>query len=212
MMESGFHGCDLDDSLKCKLEESGTQNTHSVMEKAAAWFRSRSIFVVAYGTGCGAIEMPPTFTSRYDAERMGVVGVATPRQADLIILSGYLAYKTLRRVIRTYEQMQKPKYIITLGSCPINGGMYWDSYNTIKKLDDYLPVDVSVVGCMPRPEAVIDGFSLLQKRIKNGEKAGWEKYDENLDFYKKNQKRVLGNHVDPSYETDWYNLENGSEV
>ncbi len=207
-MESGFYGS----SLKCKFEESGIPNTHAIMEKAVRWFESRSIFVVAYGTGCGAIEMPPTFTSRYDAERMGVVGVATPRQADLIILSGYLAYKTLRRVIRTYEQMQRPKYIISLGSCPINGGMYWDSYNTIKKLDDYIPIDVAVTGCMPRPEAVIDGFVLLQKRIRNGEKAGWEKYDENLKFYKDNQKRVLGGHIDPSYETDWYNLNGGGKA
>jgi len=209
MMEKGFHGCDLDGSLRCKLEESGMENTYSVMDKAVKWFQSRSIFVVAYGTGCGAIEMPPTFTSRYDAERMGIVGVATPRQADVMILSGYLAYKTLRRVIRTYEQMQRPKYIITLGSCPINGGMYWDSYNTIKKLDDYLPVDVLVPGCMPRPESVIEGFVLLQERIKSGEKAGWQKYDENLEFYKNNQKRVLGNHIDPAYETDWYNLNGG---
>jgi len=208
-MESGFHGDNLDKSLRCKLEESGEVNTHSIMEKAANWFRSRSIFVVAYGTGCGAIEMPPTFTSRYDAERMGIVGVATPRQADVIILSGYLAFKTLRRVIRTYEQMQTPKYIITLGSCPINGGMYWDSYNTIKKLEDFLPVDVYVTGCMPRPESVIEGFVLLQERIKNGEEAGWQKYEKNYEFYKANQKRILGGHIEPSYETDWYNLEGG---
>ncbi len=208
-MESGFHGDNLDKSLRCKLEESAEVNTHSIMEKAANWFRSRSIFVVAYGTGCGAIEMPPTFTSRYDAERMGIVGVATPRQADVIILSGYLAFKTLRRVIRTYEQMQTPKYIITLGSCPINGGMYWDSYNTIKKLEDFLPVDVYVTGCMPRPESVIEGFVLLQERIKNGEEAGWQKYEKNYEFYKANQKRILGGHIEPSYETDWYNLEGG---
>ncbi len=209
-MESGFHGSDLDKTLKCKLEESGLVNTHSIMEKAANWFRSHSIFVVAYGTGCGAIEMPPTFTSRYDAERMGITGVATPRQADVIVLSGYLAYKTLRRVIRTYEQMQKPKYVITLGSCPINGGMYWDSYNTIKKLEDFIPVDVYVTGCMPRPESVIEGFVLLQERIKNGEEAGWQKYEKNYEFYKENQKRVLGGHIEPSYETDWYNLEGGA--
>ncbi len=208
-MVEGFHSNSDEKVLKCKLEESGLVNTHSIMEKAVKWFESRSIFVVAYGTGCGAIEMPPTFTSRYDAERMGIVGVATPRQADVIILSGYLAYKTLRRVIRTYEQMQKPKYIITLGSCPINGGMYWDSYNTIKKLDDFLPVDVYVTGCMPRPESVIEGFVKLQKRIKEGQKCGWELYEENHDFYKANQKRVLGDHILPSYETDWYNINGG---
>ncbi len=204
-MEIGFHG----DEFTCDMGAKHTKSAQSLIEEAISWFRSRSIFVVAYGTGCGAIEMPPTFTSRYDAERMGVIGVATPRQADLIILSGYLAYKTLRRVIRTYEQMQRPRFVITLGSCPINGGMYWDSYNTIKKLDDYIPVDVFVNGCMPRPEAVIEGFMLLQERIKNGEEAGWEKYDKDFEFYKDNQKRVLGGHVDPAYETDWYNMNSG---
>ena len=203
-MEVGFHS-----AKKCPAEEKLAGSGQGLIEEAVKWFRSRSIFVVAYGTGCGAIEMPPTFTSRYDAERMGVVGVATPRQADVIILSGYLAYKTLRRVIRTYEQMQKPRYIMTLGSCPINGGMYWDSYNTIKNLDDFIPVDVYVAGCMPRPEAVIEGFLLLQERIKNGEEAGWQKYDKNLEFYKNNQRRVLGDHIQPSYETDWYNLNGG---
>ncbi len=204
-MDIGFHG----DNFKWSMEEKGTKSAQSLIEEAIKWFRSKSIFVIAYGTGCGAIEMPPTFTSRYDAERMGITGVATPRQADVIILSGYLAYKTLRRVIRTYEQMQKPRYIITLGSCPINGGMYWDSYNTIKKLDDFIPIDVCVNGCMPRPEAVIEGFMLLQERIKNGEEAGWEKYDKELEQYKKNQNKALGGHIEPSYETDWYNMNSG---
>lgn len=206
-MNIGFHGDKIkDEAVQCTMENRGGQ---SLIEDAVRWFRSKSIFVVAYGTGCGAIEMPPTFTSRYDAERMGVVGVATPRQADVIILSGYLAYKTLRRVIRTYEQMQKPRYVMVLGSCPINGGMYWDSYNTIKKLDDFIPVDVCVNGCMPRPEAVIDGFVLLQERIKNGEEAGWQKYDKELEQYKARQNKALGGHIEPSYDTDWYNMNGG---
>jgi len=206
-MEIGFHGDKIkDEGIQCTMENKGGQ---SLIEDAIKWFRSKSIFVIAYGTGCGAIEMPPTFTSRYDAERMGITGVATPRQADVIILSGYLAYKTLRRVIRTYEQMQKPKYVMVLGSCPINGGMYWDSYNTIKKVDDFIPVDVCVNGCMPRPEAVIEGFMLLQERIQNGEEAGWQKYDRELEQYKERQNKVLGGHIEPSYDTDWYNMNSG---
>ncbi|MEA1919001.1 MAG: NADH-quinone oxidoreductase subunit NuoB [Campylobacterota bacterium] len=187
-----------------EAEEHELKSTQSVVEKAIAWFRARSMFVLAYGTGCGAIEMPPTFTSRYDIERLGVVGVATPRQADILIVSGYCSPKTLKRVIRSYEQMNEPKYIIGLGSCTINGGMYWDSYNTIKKLDDYLPVDMYVNGCMPRPEALIEGFVKLQETIKDdSETAGYMKYKNNYDFYLTNQKKLFGDAIAPRFEENF---------
>ena len=185
-------------------EEETLKSTQSVVQKAINWFRSRSMFVLAYGTGCGAIEMPPTFTSRYDIERLGVVGVATPRQADILIVSGYCSPKTLRRVIRSYEQMNEPKYVIGLGSCTINGGMYWDSYNTIKQLDFYIPVDMFVNGCMPRPEALIEGFVKLQETVKNNTKeAGYLKYKNNYQFYKTNQEKLLGKNIAPSFEEDF---------
>ncbi|NEX22887.1 NADH-quinone oxidoreductase subunit B [Thiorhodococcus mannitoliphagus] len=175
-----------------------------VLDRLIAWMRQKSLFVLAYGTGCGAIEMRPLMTSRFDAERFGVIGAATPRQADVLIISGYLALKTLRRVIRSYEQMQEPKYVIALGSCTINGGMYWDSYNTVKQVDRYIPVDIYINGCMPRPEALIEGFVALQARIKNGEKGGYHHYRENIDWYKANQRKVLGDQVPPAYTYDWY--------
>lgn len=163
------------------------------------WARKHSLWILAYGTGCGAIELPPTMTSRYDAERFGIRGSATPRQADVLLITGYLSVKTLKRVIRSYEQMQAPKYVIGFGSCTINGGMYWDSYNTVKRLDDYLPVDIFINGCMPRPEGVIDGFIGLQKLISENKARGWEKYAENLDEYRKNQKKVIKNWKMPDY-------------
>jgi len=163
------------------------------------WARKHSLWVLAYGTGCGAIEIPPTMTSRYDAERFGISGMATPRQADVLLITGYLAVKTLKRVIRSYEQMQAPKYVIGFGSCTINGGMYWDSYNTVKRLDDYLPVDVFINGCMPRPEAVIDGFVKLQELIAGKKANGWIRYQENLEWYRANQKKVIKNWNMPDY-------------
>ncbi len=175
-----------------------------VIERLVAWLRKRSLFVLAYGTGCGAIEMRPLMTSRFDAERFGIINAATPRQADVLIISGYLAVKTLKRVIRSYEQMQAPKYVIALGSCTINGGMYWDSYNTVKQVDRYLPVDMYVNGCMPRPEALIEGFIALQERIARGEKGGHERYRENIAWYKANQRRLLGDQMPPAYTYDWY--------
>ena len=163
------------------------------------WARKHSLWVLAYGTGCGAIELPPTMPSRYDAERFGMRGAATPRQADVLLISGYLSVKTLKRVIRTYEQMQAPKYVIGFGSCTINGGMYWDSYNTVKRLDDYIPVDVFINGCMPRPESVIDGVIKLQELIMAGKTNGWKKYLDNLDQYRANQKKVIKNWKMPDY-------------
>jgi len=161
--------------------------------------RKHSLWILAYGTGCGAIEVPATMTSRYDAERLGVRGAATPRQADVLLITGYLTVKTLKRVIRVYEQMQDPKYVIGFGSCAINGGMYWDSYNTIKQLDLYLPVDVYISGCMPRPEAVLQGFGKLQSLIKEGKADGARKYKDELDYYRGNQQKIIKNWDFPDY-------------
>ena len=175
------------------------KNAQKIVDHIVNFGRKHSLFILAYGTGCGAIELPPTMTSRYDAERFGIRGSATPRQADVLLITGYLSTKTLKRVIRVYEQMQDPKYVIGFGSCTINGGMYWDSYNTIKMLDKYLPVDVYINGCMPRPEAVIEGFIELQRLIQRGEATGAAKYKENLEDYRKNQKKVIKNWVMPDY-------------
>jgi NADH-quinone oxidoreductase subunit B len=105
--------------------------------------------------------------------------------------------------------MSNPKYVLALGSCTINGGMYWDSYNTIKKLEDYIPVDMYVNGCMPRPESILEGFIQLQKDISNGKASSWKRYEENYEFYRENQERVLGTKVKPAYEADWYLYDGG---
>lgn len=163
------------------------------------WASANSIWMLMYCTGCGAIELPPTMTSRYDMERFGIHPAGTPRQADVLLITGYLAGKTLKRVIRAYEQMQSPKYVIGFGACTINGGMYWDSYNTIKMLDMYLPVDVWLAGCMPRPETVITGLNKLSEMIKEGKAEGWKKYQENLKWYRANQRKVIKNWDMPDY-------------
>ncbi len=154
-------------------------------------FRGKSLWMLHYCTGCGAIEMPPVMTSRYDMERFGIIPMATPRQADILLITGYLAVKTLKRVIRTYEQMHSPKWVVGFGACTVNGGMYWDSYATIKKLELYLPVDLYIAGCMPRPEAIMDAFIELRKGISSGKYEGWKKYIENYDWYKKNQAKLF---------------------
>jgi NADH-quinone oxidoreductase subunit B len=170
-----------------------------IVEKLFNWARAESIWILGFGTGCGAIEMRPLMSPRFDAYRFGVQIRPTPRQANLFIISGYLSVKTLKRAIRSYEQMQNPKYVIGLGSCTINGGMYWDSYNTIKRLDDYLPVDLYIAGCMPRPEALLQGVVDLQKIIREGKAEGANKYAENFAWYKANQKQVIHDWDMPEY-------------
>lgn len=170
-----------------------------ILEKFFNWARSESVWILGYGTGCGAIEMRPLMTPRFDAYRFGIQWRPTPRQSNLLMVSGYLSVKTLKRVIRSYEQMQNPKFVMALGSCTINGGMYWDSYNTINRLDHYLPVDVYVTGCMPRPESILSGLEGLKKRIRAGKGEGANTYIENLDWYKANQKKIIKDWDMPDY-------------
>ncbi|VFM94862.1 MAG: Membrane bound protein complex subunit mbxJ [Candidatus Kentron sp. G] len=170
-----------------------------LIEDLFNWARAESIWVLGFGTACGAIELRPLMTPRFDIYRFGVQWRPTPRQSNLFIISGYLSVKTLKRVIRSYEQMQNPKYVMGLGSCTINGGMYWDSYNTVKRLDDYLPVDIYVAGCMPRPEALLLAFEQLKKIIRAGRAEGANYYAENLDWYKANQKKVIHDWDMPDY-------------
>ncbi|MFP4151803.1 MAG: NADH-quinone oxidoreductase subunit NuoB [Alkalispirochaeta sp.] len=172
------------------MEQRLTQR--SAWDAVLAKLKKRSLFMLHYCTGCGAIELPPTMTARFDMERLGIMPMVTPRQADILLITGYLSVKTLKRVILIYEQMQAPKYVVGFGSCTINGGMYWNSYATIKSLDRYLPVELYLAGCMPRPEAIIANFTELIDRIGRGEANSWKDYYENYEFYRKNQEHVFG--------------------
>ncbi len=163
------------------------------------WARSRSLWMLAFGTGCGATELRPLMTSRYDMSRYGIAPRPTPRQASVFVVGGYASIKTIKRIVRSYEQMQGPKYVIALGSCTINGGMYYDSYNTINRLDYYIPVDVYIAGCMPRPEALIAGFKRLKEKIRAGECEGMNDYVEKFDWYKENQKQIIKDWNMPDY-------------
>lgn len=184
----------------CQAAPKAHQRSYvKIVEDFFNWARSESLWILGFGTGCGAIEMRPLMTPRYDAYRYGIQWRPTPRQSNLFVISGYLSVKTLKRVIRSYEQMPSPKYVVGLGSCTINGGMYWDSYNTIKKLDEYMPVDVYIAGCMPRPEALLAGFNRLKEIIRNGEGEGANKYAENFEWYKANQKSVIKDWDMPDY-------------
>jgi NADH-quinone oxidoreductase subunit B len=160
--------------------------------KMANYFRANSLWMLMYCTGCCAIELPQAMTSRYDMERLGMGPMATPRQADILLITGYLSLKTLRRLIYTYEQMSEPKYVVGFGPCTLNGGIYHDSHAVINQLDQYVPIDLYIAGCMPKPEAVMNGFGDLIALIESGKATGWKDYHARYEWYKQNQKEALG--------------------
>ncbi len=182
----------LDTRIETGRERPRSNPLARVFDELVRFCRSRSMFMLHYCTGCGAIELPPAMTSRFDMERLGIQPMVTPRQADILLITGYVSIKTLKRVILTYEQMSAPKYVIGICSCTVNGGMYWQSYATAKRLDQYLPVDLYIAGCMPRPEAVITGMRELMAKIRDGRADAWQDYYRRYDWYLGNQQHLFG--------------------
>lgn len=132
------------------------------------WARSSSLWFLMFGISCCAIEMITAATPRYDTERFGIIYRATPRQADVLIVSGWVS-KKLVGVLRTlYEQMAEPRYVIAMGSCACTGGIHRESPFILNGVDKMLPVDIYVPGCPPRPEELLDGIQRLQEKIKAG--------------------------------------------
>ncbi len=132
------------------------------------WARLSSLWPLLYGTACCFIEFAGLIGSRFDFDRFGLVPRSSPRQADLLITAGTITMKYTPVLVRLYEQMPEPKYVIAMGACTITGGMFsMDSTTAVRGVDKLIPVDVYIPGCPPRPEAIIDAIIKLRKKIAN---------------------------------------------
>uniref|UniRef100_UPI0030E4EDC6 NADH-plastoquinone oxidoreductase subunit K n=1 Tax=Pteris wallichiana TaxID=265708 RepID=UPI0030E4EDC6 len=130
------------------------------------WSRLSSLWPLLYGTSCCFIEFASLIGSRFDFDRYGLVPRSSPRQADLIVTAGTVTMKMAPSLVRLYEQMPEPKYVIAMGACTITGGMSsTDSYSTVRGVDKLIPVDIHLPGCPPKPEAITDAVTKLRKKI-----------------------------------------------
>jgi NADH-quinone oxidoreductase subunit B len=145
------------------------------LEDVLGWARANAIFPATFGLACCAIEMMAMVSARYDIARFGAEAFrASPRQADMLILSGRVSIKMAPVIRRIYDQMLEPKWVISMGACSSSGGMF-ANYAVVQGADKFMPVDIHVPGCPPRPEALLHGFNKLQKKIKGDPAMGWRK-------------------------------------
>jgi NADH-quinone oxidoreductase B subunit len=142
-----------------------------LIEKITTWSLVNSLWAIHFNSGsCNGcdIEILATLTPRYDIERFGIKLRGSPRHADVLICTGPVTRQARERLLRTYEQMPEPKFVVVVGSCGISGGVFQGCYNIVGHINEVLPVDAFIPGCPPRPEAIIDGIIKLITHIQNG--------------------------------------------
>ena len=170
MLRGDLEGEDLDAYVQERI-------LTTTLDKAVLWARGNSIFPLSFGLACCAIEWMSHIGSRMDIARFGFEAArASPRQADMIILSGRISIKMAPVIRRIYDQMLEPKWVISMGACASSAGMF-NNYALVQGADKFMPVDVYVPGCPPRPEALMYGIIKLQNKIKGEPDLGWrERY------------------------------------
>jgi len=138
----------------------------TTLDRVYNWSRKNSLWPMMFGLACCAIEMICTAASRYDFSRFGMeVMRPSPRQADVMIVSGTVTKKMVPQIVRLYNQMAEPKYVLAMGACASGGGPFKEGYNVVSGIDKFLPVDVYIPGCPPTPQALLNGLITLQKKV-----------------------------------------------
>ena len=138
----------------------------TTLDKIYNWSRRSSIWPLMFGLACCAIEMICTAASRFDFARFGMeIMRPSPRQADLMIVSGTVTKKMIPQIVRLYNQIPEPKYVVAMGACASGGGPFKEGYNVVSGVDRYIPVDVYIPGCPPTPQALLHGLITLQRKI-----------------------------------------------
>ncbi len=143
-----------------------------MLDKVKTWARMHSPWLIHFNSGsCNGcdIEILATLTPRYDAERFGVRLEGSPRHADILICTGPVTRQARDRLLRVYEQMPEPKYVIAVGTCAMSGGVFQGCYNIVGQIDEVIPVDIYVMGCPPRPTAIIDGLVKLLGKMQSNQ-------------------------------------------
>jgi NADH-quinone oxidoreductase subunit B len=159
-------GYDVPSEMQGQVAVTSMDRLLKLLDPAYNWGRRNSIWPMMFGLACCAIEMICTAASRYDLARFGMeVMRPSPRQSDMMIVSGTVTKKMIPQIVRLYNQMPEPKYVIAMGACASGGGPFKEGYNVVSGVDKYVPVDVYVPGCPPTPQALLHGLMKLQEKI-----------------------------------------------
>jgi len=165
------------------------------------WARLSTLYPMMFGTACCFMEFMAAYGPRFDLERFGAAPRATPRQADLMITAGTITMKYAPALVRLYEQIPEPKYVIAMGACTITGGMFSvDSPSAVRGVDKLIPVDVYIPGCPPRPEAVIDGIIKLRKKVAQ---ESWRDRDQHAQTHRYHSVRHQMKAVEPGLNGEY---------
>jgi len=151
------------------------------MDALADWSRGQSLWAMPMGTACCAMELIAASFSKFDFDRLGTFPRPDPRHVDVMIVAGTITKKMQPAVRRLYDQMAEPKYVIAMGNCAVSGGIfYYDTYSVVRGVDQFMPVDVYIAGCPPRPESLEDGVLRLREQIRTRSMAEGRAYDRDL--------------------------------